>query len=74
VGLYSDESRQLLCPCHHSIFDVLDGARPVEGPASHPLPMLPLGTDESGFLLARGGFDGPVGAAWWGWPDGRGNA
>jgi ubiquinol-cytochrome c reductase iron-sulfur subunit len=71
VGLYADQSHQLLCPCHHSIFDVLDGAEPVEGPASHPLPMLPLGTDENGFLIARGGFDMPVGAAWWGWPDGR---
>jgi ubiquinol-cytochrome c reductase iron-sulfur subunit len=71
VGLYADESHQLLCPCHHSIFDVLDGAKPVEGPASHPLPMLPLGTDADGFLIARGGFDMPVGAAWWGWPDGR---
>ena len=71
VGLYSDESQQLLCPCHHSIFDVTDGGKPVEGPASHPLPMLPLGTDADGFLVARGGFDRPVGAAWWGWPTGR---
>lgn len=68
VGLYSDESHQLLCPCHHSIFDVLDGGKPVEGPASHPLPMLPLGTDDNGFLIATGGFDRPVGASWWGWP------
>lgn len=71
VGLYSDESMQLLCPCHHSIFDVTDGGQPVEGPASHPLPMLPLDTDENGFLIARGGFDRPPGAAWWGWPTGR---
>jgi ubiquinol-cytochrome c reductase iron-sulfur subunit len=74
VGLYADQSQQLLCPCHHSIFDVLDGAKPVEGPASHPLPMLPLDTDSDGFLVARGGFDRPVGAAWWGWPDGREHA
>jgi ubiquinol-cytochrome c reductase iron-sulfur subunit len=66
VGLYADEAHQLLCPCHHSIFDVLDGAQPVEGPASHPLPQLPLGTDADGFLIATGPFSGPVGAAWWG--------
>jgi ubiquinol-cytochrome c reductase iron-sulfur subunit len=64
VGLYTDTSRQLLCPCHHSIFDVTDGAKPVEGPAPHPLPQLPLGTDESGYLVARGDFSGPVGPAW----------
>lgn len=68
VGLYVDRSEQLLCPCHHSIFDVLHGARPVEGPAPHPLPQLPLSVDPDGFLLARGDFSGPVGAAWWGYP------
>jgi len=64
VGLYTDTSHQLMCPCHHSVFDVTDGARPVEGPAPHPLPQLPLGTDASGYLIARGGFSGPVGPSW----------
>ena len=32
----------LLCPCHQSTFDVLDGARPVFGPAARSLPQLPL--------------------------------
>ena len=68
VGLYTDTSEQLLCPCHHSIFDVLTGATPVEGPAPHPLPQLPLAVDPQGFLTARGDFSGPVGAAWWGYP------
>ena len=68
VGLYVDTSNQLLCPCHHSIFDVLRGAQPVEGPAPHPLPQLPLAIDRDGFLVARGDFSGPVGAAWWGYP------
>jgi ubiquinol-cytochrome c reductase iron-sulfur subunit len=67
VGLYAQESNQLLCPCHHSIFDVLDGAKPIEGPAPHPLPQLPLGVSGDGFLEARGDFSGPVGAAWWGY-------
>lgn len=64
VGLYSDTAHQLMCPCHHSVFDVLDGAKPVEGPAPHPLPQLPLGTDADGYLIARGDFSGPVGPAW----------
>ena len=28
VGLYEAERHQLLCPCHQSAFDVLDGAQP----------------------------------------------
>jgi ubiquinol-cytochrome c reductase iron-sulfur subunit len=67
VGLYADKPAQLLCPCHHSVFNVLDGARPMQGPASHPLPQLPLALDSDGFLVAAGGFSGPVGAAWWGY-------
>ena len=38
----------LLCPCHQSTFDVLDGARPVFGPAARPLPQLPLDVDDDG--------------------------
>ncbi len=67
VGLYADDYEQLLCPCHHSVFNVLQAARPVEGPAPHPLPQLPLAVDGAGYLVARGDFSGPVGAAWWGY-------
>ena len=67
VGLYSQTQQQLLCPCHHSVFNVLDGAQTVQGPASHPLPQLPLALDPEGYLMADGGFSGPVGAAWWGY-------
>lgn len=67
VGLYSQTQQQLLCPCHHSVFNVLDGAKTVQGPASHALPQLPLAVDPEGYLMADGGFSGPVGAAWWGY-------
>ena len=67
VGLYADEYAQLLCPCHHSIFDVLHGAVPVDGPAARPLPQLPLTTDADGYLVALGDFTAPTGAAWWGY-------
>ena len=68
VGLYADEYHQLLCPCHHSIFDVLKGAAPIEGPAARPLPQLPLGLNDRGELVARGDFSAPVSAGWWGYP------
>ena len=48
VGLYEATSHQLLCPCHQSTFDVLDGATPVFGPAAAPLPQLPLAIDADG--------------------------
>ncbi|MGH9245664.1 MAG: ubiquinol-cytochrome c reductase iron-sulfur subunit [Acidimicrobiales bacterium] len=65
VGLYQAEAALLLCPCHQSTFDVLDGARPVFGPAARPLPQLPLGVDEDGFLVAEGDFSDPVGPGFW---------
>ena len=43
VGLYEAQEHLLLCPCHQSTFDVLDGAEVVFGPAGRPLPQLPLG-------------------------------
>jgi ubiquinol-cytochrome c reductase iron-sulfur subunit len=65
VGLYQAESGLLLCPCHQSTFDVLDGARPVFGPAARSLPQLPLDVDDDGYLVARGDFSGPVGPGFW---------
>jgi ubiquinol-cytochrome c reductase iron-sulfur subunit len=65
VGLYRATTRSLLCPCHQSQFDVLDGAEPFFGPAARPLPQLPLGVDEQGVLIALGDFSAPVGPAFW---------
>lgn len=71
VGLFGvddrppDTIRQLVCPCHQSIFDPLDGAKPVGGPAPRPLPQLPLAIDDEGFLIATADFDTPVGPATW---------
>ncbi len=61
VGLYVDDRRTLLCPCHQSEFDVLDGGRPLSGPAACPLPRLPLSIHADGALVAHGDFDAPVG-------------
>jgi ubiquinol-cytochrome c reductase iron-sulfur subunit len=65
VGLYEASSHQLLCPCHQSTFDVLDGARPVFGPATRSLPQLALTESEDGFLRARGDYEEPVGPGFW---------
>ena len=65
VGLYQAETHQLLCPCHQSAFDVLDGAKPVLGPAAWPLPQLPIEVDSEGYLRSTGDFDKPVGPGYW---------
>jgi ubiquinol-cytochrome c reductase iron-sulfur subunit len=65
VGLYQAQIQQLLCPCHQSAFDVLDGARPVFGPAAAPLPQLPLRVDADGTVRAAGDFPDPVGPGFW---------
>lgn len=65
VGLYQPETRELFCPCHQSVFDVLDAARPTAGPATRPLPQLPLALGDDGFLVASGDFDEPVGPGFW---------
>jgi ubiquinol-cytochrome c reductase iron-sulfur subunit len=65
VGLYQEELLQLLCPCHQSLFDVTQGAKPVFGPAPRPLPQLPLMIDDEGYIRARAGYDQPVGPGFW---------
>ncbi len=65
VGLYQADSRELFCPCHQSVFSVLEGARPTGGPATRPLPRLPLGFDAEGYLIALGDFPEPVGPGFW---------
>ncbi len=65
VGLYREPEHSLLCPCHQSTFDVLDGARVVFGPAPRPLPQLPLGVDDEGYLIALGDYPRPVGPTFW---------
>ena len=65
VGLYQEQTQQLVCPCHQSIFNVQAGAVPEFGPAPRPLPQLPITVDAAGYLVAKGGFDQPVGPGFW---------
>jgi ubiquinol-cytochrome c reductase iron-sulfur subunit len=70
VGLYRAAEHRLICPCHQSTFDVLDGAQPVFGPAGRPLPQLPIQLQPDGTFVALGDFSGPVGPAFWNITDG----
>lgn len=65
VGLYEQRRHQLFCPCHQSVFEVLDGARPTAGPATRALPQLPLEVDDQGLLRAQHDFEEPVGPDFW---------
>jgi ubiquinol-cytochrome c reductase iron-sulfur subunit len=65
VGLYEHRTNQLLCPCHQSLFNVLEGARVAFGPAPRALPQLPLAVDGAGFLVAQNDFDEAVGPSFW---------
>jgi ubiquinol-cytochrome c reductase iron-sulfur subunit len=68
LSLYLAATRELRCPCHQSTFDILNGARPVYGPASNPLPQLLLGVGDDGVLQALGDFTDPVGPSYWDMP------
>ncbi|MGD9753923.1 MAG: ubiquinol-cytochrome c reductase iron-sulfur subunit [Acidimicrobiia bacterium] len=68
LGLYQQRNEVLLCPCHQALFDVADGGRPIIGPASRPLPRLPLAVDGDGLLVADGPFTHAVGGGFWGRP------
>ena len=70
MGLYRAPEHQLLCPCHQSTFNVLDGAEPVFGPAGRPLPQLPIRLQGDGTFVADGDFFEPVGPAFWDITDG----
>lgn len=65
VGLYRSSEHTLICPCHQSEFDVLDGARPISGPAARALPQLPIRLQEDGTFVALADFPEPVGPGFW---------
>jgi ubiquinol-cytochrome c reductase iron-sulfur subunit len=67
VSQYYDTEHILACPCHQSTFDLAAGGRPTGGPATQPLPQLPLGVDDAGLLVAKGGFLTPPGPGYWRW-------
>jgi ubiquinol-cytochrome c reductase iron-sulfur subunit len=65
VGLYEPETHRLFCPCHQSVFAVLENCEPRSGPATRPLPQLPLTLDGDGYLVAQDDYDEPIGPGFW---------
>lgn len=65
VGLYEQQTHHLLCPCHQSTYDVTRDCTVIFGPAARPLPQLPLAVDDEGYLVARDGYQEPVGPSYW---------
>jgi ubiquinol-cytochrome c reductase iron-sulfur subunit len=65
VALYEQQTHNLLCPCHQSQFDVSNHAAVIFGPASRPLPQLPIAIDDEGYLVAQSDFKEPVGPSFW---------
>jgi len=64
ISLWEQQTHHLLCPCHQSTFDLADSGLVVFGPAARPLPQLPITVDDEGYLVARRGFDVPVGPSY----------
>jgi ubiquinol-cytochrome c reductase iron-sulfur subunit len=65
VGLYEQQTHHLLCPCHQSTFDVTKNCEVIFGPAKRPLPQLPITVDDQGYLIAKNGFNQPIGPSFW---------
>ena len=69
ASLYEQQTSRLLCPCHQSQFEVLQDAKPVFGPASRPLPKLPLGVeigaDGRQYFVAKRDYTEPIGPGFW---------
>jgi ubiquinol-cytochrome c reductase iron-sulfur subunit len=65
VALYEQQTHHLLCPCHQSTFDLTKECKVIFGPASRPLPQLPIAVDDEGYLVATSDFNEPVGPSYW---------
>lgn len=63
IKSWKAEERHLRCHCHLSEFAALSGGSVKNGPAKRRLPMVPVDLDADGFIIAREGFNGRVGAA-----------
>jgi ubiquinol-cytochrome c reductase iron-sulfur subunit len=65
VALYRAAQHQLMCPCHQSVFDVVNGGNVLAGPADHALPQLPIEIGADGYLHAKADFPVPIGPGFW---------
>ncbi|HEX5542323.1 MAG TPA: Rieske 2Fe-2S domain-containing protein [Micromonospora sp.] len=65
ASLYEQQTNRLLCPCHQSQFIITNNAKPIFGPASRPLPQLPISVDEEGFFVATSDYPEAIGPDFW---------
>jgi ubiquinol-cytochrome c reductase iron-sulfur subunit len=65
IALYEQRTHHLLCPCHQSIFDLSDSGKAIFGPARRRLPQLAIEVNREGYLVARAGFQEPIGPSFW---------
>ncbi|PRY30173.1 ubiquinol-cytochrome c reductase iron-sulfur subunit [Pseudosporangium ferrugineum] len=65
ASLYEQQTNRLLCPCHQSQFLITENARPIFGPASRRLPMLPITVDDEGYFVAASDYRETVGPDFW---------
>jgi ubiquinol-cytochrome c reductase iron-sulfur subunit len=65
ISLYQQRTHHLLCPCHQSTFDLSDSGNVVFGPSARRMPQLPITVDSEGYLVAKSGFQEPVGPSFW---------
>ena len=63
IKSWMPEKLHLRCHCHLSEFAAFSGGSVMDGPARRRLAMVPLELDAEGFVVAREGFNGRVGAA-----------
>lgn len=64
ISLWEQQTKNLICPCHQSTFDLADGGAVVFGPAKRAVPQLELGLDDEGYLIAMSDFTEPVGPSY----------
>lgn len=63
IKSWKAEERHLRCHCHLSVFDALSEGTVMSGPARRQLPMVPVGLDDEGFVVALEGFTRKPGGA-----------
>jgi ubiquinol-cytochrome c reductase iron-sulfur subunit len=65
TSLFETQTNRILCPCHQSQFLATEYAKPVFGPATRPLPQLPISVDNEGYFVATSDFHEAVGPGFW---------
>lgn len=63
IKSWKEDERVMRCHCHLSEFDALSEGSVLSGPARRQLPMVPLGLDDDGYVIALDNFTRKPGGA-----------